>query len=83
MLRGRDRMRLGIMGLTVCAAVGVQADGEWTDPRVRTLLMPHRVLWTSANTPSSRVENAEIVLKQKHGQVPEGLFLAGSGCRTG
>ena len=76
-------MRLGIMGLTVCAAVGVQADGEWTDPRVRTLLMPHRVLWTSANTPSSRVENAEIVLKQKHGQVPEGLFLAGSGCRTG
>ncbi|OQC33532.1 MAG: Bacterial alpha-L-rhamnosidase [Verrucomicrobia bacterium ADurb.Bin070] len=81
MLRGRDRMRLGIMGLTVCAAVGVQADGEWTDPRVRTLLMPHRVLWTSANTPSSRVENAEIVLKQKHGQVPEGLFLAGSGCR--
>ncbi|MDD4441752.1 MAG: alpha-L-rhamnosidase, partial [Kiritimatiellae bacterium] len=74
-------MRLCVMGLTVCAAVGVQADGEWTDPRVRTLLMPQRVMWISDNTPSSRVENAEIVLKQKHGQVPEGIFLAGSGCR--
>ena len=63
---------LGIimMGVAACMAANLWAQGEWTDPRVRTLIMPQRVMWTSANTPSSRVENADILLKEKHGQVP-------------
>lgn len=52
-----------------------------TDPRVRTLVMPTRVVWVSEQSGQASVTNAEILLKEKHGQVPEGLFLAGSGCR--
>jgi hypothetical protein len=69
------------MMLAVCATCGALAGGEWIDPRVRTLVMPERVMWVSANSESSKVDNAEILLKEKYGQVPEGAFLAGSGCR--
>jgi hypothetical protein len=43
--------------------------------------MPTRVVWVSEKGEQSSVANAEILLKEKHGQVPEGVFLAGSGCR--
>lgn len=54
---------------------------ERTDPRVRTLVMPVRVMWVSPDTELSKVENPDILLKEKYGQVPEGIFLAGTGCR--
>ena len=75
------RIGMIMVSMAVCMMADVWAEEGWTDPRVRTLIMPQRVMWTSANTPSSRVENADILLKEKHGQVPEGIFLAGSGCR--
>jgi len=54
---------------------------EEVDPRVRTLVMPTRVMWASGKNAQSSVTNAEILLSERHGQVPEGIFLAGSGCR--
>jgi hypothetical protein len=39
--------------------------------------MPTRVVWTSEKSEQSSVADAEILLKDKHGQVPEGLFLTG------
>jgi len=43
--------------------------------------MPTRVVWTSETTAQSSVATPEILIQEKHGQVPEGIFLAGSGCR--
>lgn len=61
---------------------GLSAWGaDQVDPRVRTFVMPTRVVWTSENGAQSSVATPEILLKERHGQVPEGLFLAGSGCR--
>jgi len=54
---------------------------EQVDPRVRTLVMPTRVVWDSENNAQASVTNAESLLRDKYGQVPEGAFLAGSGCR--
>ena len=51
------------------------------DPRVRMLVMPTRVMWVSKSDDRSSVVDADILLEEKHGQVPEGVFLAGSGCR--
>ena len=76
------RRLCGLLLMTIIGEAGLAENGnEWVDPRVRTLVMPTRIVWFSANCPSSTVNNAEILLQQKHGQVPEGLFLAGSGCR--
>jgi hypothetical protein len=61
----------------------LQGDGTSTagnDP-VRTLVSPTRIVWVSDNSGQSSVTDAEILLEEKHGQVPEGEFLAGSGCR--
>jgi hypothetical protein len=63
----------------LAAAVGLAA--EQADPRVRTFVMPTRIVWVSANTAQASVAAAELLLQEKHGQVPEGIFLAGSGCR--
>ena len=68
------------MGCVVLAAAVAMAEDR-VDPRVRTYVMPTRVVWTSENGGQSSVATPEILLKEKHGQVPEGLFLAGSGCR--
>ena len=43
--------------------------------------MPARIVWISENSDQASVADAEILLKEKYGQVPEGVFLAGSGCR--
>ncbi len=62
------------MMMTVCFA-------ERVDPRTRTYLLPTRVLWTSGAQEQASVGDATILLKSKLGQVPEGRFLNGSGCR--
>ena len=66
--------------LLCCSAAKINA-AETRDPRVRTFIMPTRVVWFSPNSEKSSVANPEILLTKKHGQVPEGIFLAGSGCR--
>ena len=63
------------------AAVSLGLAADQPDPRVRSYVMPTRVVWVSETSATSSVSNADILLKPKHGQVPEGLFLAGSGCR--
>jgi len=74
------KSNIAAAALLCCAATALTA-GETRDPRVRTFVMPTRVVWTSANNEKSSVANAEILLSEKYGQVPEGVFLAGSGCR--
>ena len=51
------------------------------DPRVRTLVMPTRIVWVSENSDQASVADPGVLLQEKYGQVPEGVFLAGSGCR--
>ncbi len=63
----------------MAAAAGLA--GERADPRVRTFVMPTRIVWTSENSEQTSVADTEVLLKEKYGQVPEGVFLAGSGCR--
>ncbi len=74
-----------LCGLVFAGMIGgmcfAESGREWVDPRVRTLVMPTRVVWASKKSELSSVTNAEILLTAKYGQVPEGLFLAGSGCR--
>ncbi len=65
----------------LCCITTTLTAGETRDPRVRTFVMPTRVVWTSENNEKSSVGNPEILLTAKYGQVPEGVFLAGSGCR--
>ncbi|MDD5037662.1 MAG: hypothetical protein PHE55_23275, partial [Methylococcaceae bacterium] len=55
--------------------------GERVDPRTRTYLLPARVVWTSGAQDKASVGDASILLSPKLGQVPEGRFLAGCGCR--
>ena len=72
------------IGLLIAATAGLslaQGGGETPDPRTRTFVMPTRVVWVSPNTDQSSVANAEILIAPKLGQVPEGIFLEGSGCR--
>ncbi len=72
------------IGFLIAVAAGVslaQGGREVPDPRTRTYVMPTRVVWTSADSASSSVARAELLVSERHGQVPEGLFLAGSGCR--
>jgi alpha-L-rhamnosidase len=66
--------------LLCCAVVSLTA-GETRDPRVRSFVMPTRVVWTSPNSDKSSIANPKILLTKKYGQVPEGVFLTGSGCR--
>jgi alpha-L-rhamnosidase len=47
----------------------------------RTFVSPTRVVWTSAHNEKSSVTTPEILLAKRYGQVPEGKFLDGSGCR--
>jgi alpha-L-rhamnosidase len=61
----------------------LQGDGTSTagnDP-VRTFVSPTRIVWVSDNSGQSSVTDAEILLKERYGQIPEGEFLDGSGCR--
>lgn len=66
--------------LVVCCAVCVAA-GDVIDPRVRSYVAPVRVMWVSPHSPSSHVERAEVLLSKRWGQIPEGRFPQGSGCR--
>ena len=75
------RERIGFLGAVLAGFSMAQGGREAPDPRVRTFVMPTRVVWVSTNTAASSVANAEILLTDKYGQVPEGAFLAGSGCR--
>lgn len=70
-----------IAAALLCVGLSSLFAAETRDPRVRSFVMPTRVLWTSENTAKSSVSNPEILLTKKYGQVPEGVFLAGSGCR--
>jgi hypothetical protein len=75
------RERIGFLFAALAGFSMAQGGREAPDPRVRTFVMPTRVVWVSTNTAASSVANAEILLTDKYGQVPEGAFLAGSGCR--
>jgi alpha-L-rhamnosidase len=68
-------------GLFISGVMMTCCFGERVDPRMRTYLMPTRVIWTSGEQEQATVGDASILLKPKMGQVPEGRFLAGSGCR--
>jgi hypothetical protein len=70
--------RVAVWALLAGAAA---AWAEQADSRVRAYVMPTRVVWASESSASSTVANAAVLLKDKFGQVPEGAFLAGSGCR--
>ncbi len=70
-----------ITAALLCGAVAVSAAEDIRDPRVREFVMPTRILWRSPNTEKSSVSDPEILLREKYGQVPEGPFLAGTGCR--
>ena len=74
------RTLAGFMVIALAAAQVAGGDGA-KDPRTRTFVMPTRVVWVSDKSEQSSVGNPEILLKGKFGQVPEGAFLAGSGCR--
>ena len=59
---------------------GSTSDGK-RDPRTRELVMPTRIIWVTENSDGATVMDPEVLLREKHGQVPEGTFLDGSGCR--
>ena len=73
--------RIGLLIASVAGFALAQGGREKPDPRTRTFVMPTRVVWTSTNTAASSVAGSDILISQRHGQVPEGVFLAGSGCR--
>ena len=43
--------------------------------RTESFVMPTRIVW------ATNAQDAALLLTPRHGQVPEGLFLKGSGCR--
>ena len=47
----------------------------------RAFVSPTRIVWSSTNGEQTSVTNAETLLAGRYGQVPEGTFLDGSGCR--
>jgi len=47
----------------------------------RAFVSPTRVVWVSVNSEMSSVTAPEMLLAKRYGQVPEGKFLDGSGCR--
>jgi len=47
----------------------------------RAFVSPTRVVWVSVNSEMSSVTVPEMLLAKRYGQVPEGKFLDGSGCR--
>lgn len=57
-------------GLASAACFG----GETADPRQRTFVDPVRIVWQTNATDSA------ILLGPRHGQIPEGRFLSGTGC---
>ena len=75
------RTLTGFMAIALAVTQQVQGGGDVKDARTRTFVMPTRVVWMSEKSERSSVGQAEILLKDKFGQVPEGVFLAGSGCR--
>ena len=54
-------------------ALAAGAD-ETADARTRTWVSPVRVVW------STNATDAALLLGPRHGQIPEGRFLVGSGC---
>ncbi|VGO16255.1 hypothetical protein PDESU_04846 [Pontiella desulfatans] len=65
----------------ICVAAFNSSALESRDPRVRSFVMPTRVVWTSAESDTSSVSDADSLLSPKYGQVPEGAFKQGGGCR--
>lgn len=47
----------------------------------RSYVSPTRIVWVSSNGDQSSVTAPELLLAKRYGQVPEGKFLVGSGCR--
>jgi len=78
-------MRAGIFAAVLMALCGSAVGGEHADPRTRTYVDPVRIVWTSPaqqeyHAIHPKVSGAEVLLKPRFGQVPEGLFWDGSGC---
>ncbi len=48
---------------------------------VRSYVSPTRIVWVSEDSGQSSVSTPELLLAQRFGQVSEGKFLEGSGCR--
>ncbi len=71
-------MRIFICLFLACA----QALAGEVDSRVRSYVLPTRIVWTSpeAANGKSHVRNAESLLTPKYGQVPEKRWLTPSGC---
>jgi len=77
--------RLGFKSIAVAALAAVSlnltaADGDVVDPRTRTFVMPKRIVWSSMDRRGEynarcRVTNLESLLRQKHGQIPEGGWI--------
>lgn len=78
-LKTNDLAENNTLAIPLSALRGQAADQ--VDPRVRTYVMPKRIVWVSENSQQSSVGNPNILLKAKYGQIPEGAFLEGSGCR--
>ena len=75
------KKRLVFLGVLFLSVWYVRAENpDVVDRRIRSYVMPTRIVWTSANTASSTVEHAETLLSKRYGQVPEGEFSKGSGC---
>ncbi|HAS83744.1 MAG TPA: alpha-L-rhamnosidase [Verrucomicrobia bacterium] len=47
----------------------------------RTYVPPTRIVWVSGSGDQSSVSSPGMLLEKRYGQVPEGKFLDGSGCR--
>lgn len=50
------------------------------DPRVRTFIMPTRIVWVSPPTEKSSVTNPDYLLRDKKGQIPDGAWMKADGC---
>ena len=61
----------GVGGMMTLASA---AANEAVDVRTRTWVWPTRVVW------STNATDAALLVGKRYGQVPEGRFLAGSGC---
>ena len=70
------------MLLASVALAGVALADETVDDRVRTLVDPVRVVWTTKSSDAGMVTDPDSLLLPKRGQIPEGGFgLAYRTCR--
>ena len=61
-------------GICVGATFAALPANETADVRTRTWVWPTRVVW------STNATDAALLVGKRYGQIPEGRFLAGSGC---